>query len=97
MGKYRAKAAELSEEMLNIDASSIQYALDALRGKGLIWKSGRGAYSVEDTQHIAWLTGTDEFALEVQMSRSLAAASFVVASSSTDQKAEVPTRDEGPK
>lgn len=95
--KYRSQAADLSEEKLNIDASSIQYALDALREKGLIWKSGRGAYSVEDTQHIAWLTGTDEFALEIQMSRSLAATSFVSANSSATQKNEVPILNEGPK
>ena len=47
--------SELTGGDANVDISSIQYALDALRDKSLVWKSSRGIYSIEDSQHIAWL------------------------------------------
>lgn len=34
---------------------SIQAGLDALRAKGLVWKSGRGAYALEDSGLRDWL------------------------------------------
>jgi hypothetical protein len=38
-----------------VAASDVQAALEALRQKGLIWKSGRGAYAVEDQGMGDWL------------------------------------------
>lgn len=40
---------------VQVDASSIQSALDSLREKNFLWKSQRGAYWVEDEQLVAWL------------------------------------------
>jgi hypothetical protein len=34
--------------------------LDALREKQLVWKSARGVYAIEDSQHAAWLSGLPE-------------------------------------
>jgi hypothetical protein len=38
----------------------VQYAPEALREKQLVWKSARGVYAIEDTQHAAWLSGLPE-------------------------------------
>ncbi len=53
--RYKAVCAQLSAEEIRIDNSAIQYALDALRDKALVWKSARGVYAIEDGQHAAWL------------------------------------------
>lgn len=49
--KYANVCRNLSNETININTSSIQYALDQLREKGLVWKSARGVYSLEETQN----------------------------------------------
>ncbi len=36
-------------------AQTIQAGLDALREKGLIWRSGRGAYALEDSGMVDWM------------------------------------------
>lgn len=38
-----------------VTTSDMQSALEALRDKGLIWRSGRGAYAVEDQGMAEWL------------------------------------------
>ena len=55
LARYQAVCAQLSTEEIRIDNSAIQYALDALRDKALVWKSARGVYAIEDGQHAAWL------------------------------------------
>lgn len=52
---YAAQCKTLSREPVKIDDSSVQYALEALRTKTLVWKSARGVYAVEDAQHVTWL------------------------------------------
>ncbi len=53
---YEAVARSLSSDIPKFDTQNVQYALDALRGEyQFAWKSGRGAYAIEDTQHIQWL------------------------------------------
>lgn len=42
-----------------VSASAMQSALDGLRDKGLIWRSGRGLYAVEDQGLVAWITARD--------------------------------------
>jgi hypothetical protein len=49
--KYAKVCAELTQETVNINTSSIQYALDQLREKGLVWKSARGVYALEETHN----------------------------------------------
>lgn len=49
--KYAQVCAELTQEAVNINTSSIQYALDQLQEKGLVWKSARGAYALEETHN----------------------------------------------
>lgn len=44
-----------ADQTTQIDNSSIQQALERLRGVKMVWRSGRGAYAIEDTQHINWL------------------------------------------
>ncbi|MET3120690.1 hypothetical protein AAKU67_000268 [Oxalobacteraceae bacterium GrIS 2.11] len=51
-------------KMPDAKESNIQYALEALREKSMIWKSARGVYAIEDTQHRTWLR--EEFTLEPQ-------------------------------
>lgn len=53
---YANVARTLARDDIKIDDSSIQYALDALRTKSLIWKSARGVYAIEDSQHLTWLS-----------------------------------------
>lgn len=47
--------SEQTREAINIDSSSIAYALESLREKKLIWKSGRGVYTIEEMQTTKWL------------------------------------------
>jgi hypothetical protein len=51
----RKFCSEQTKEAVNIDSSSVAYALEALREKKLIWKSGRGVYMIEETQTSRWL------------------------------------------
>jgi len=60
MERYEAICRQRSSEPVRVDSSAIQYALDALREKQLVWKSARGVYAIEDTQHAAWLSGMPE-------------------------------------
>lgn len=52
---YAAECKLLTNDAVKIDDSAIQYALEALRSKSLIWKSSRGVYAIEDLQHLLWL------------------------------------------
>lgn len=47
--------AATGEDLGNVAATVAQNALDRLRGAKFVWKSGRGAYYIEDSQHIDWL------------------------------------------
>lgn len=49
--QIKVVANRLSSETIKTDESSIQYALEALRNKNLIWKSTRGVYMIEDSQY----------------------------------------------
>jgi hypothetical protein len=62
MERYASLCAQRSSEPVRVESSSVQYALDALREKQLVWKSARGVYAIEDTQHAAWLSGLPETA-----------------------------------
>lgn len=55
---YENQCIALSREPVRIDDSAVQYALEALRTKTLVWKSARGVYAVEDFQHVTWLVGS---------------------------------------
>jgi hypothetical protein len=52
---YQKECARLTASTVNINESTIQYALDALRTKTLIWSSSRGVYQIEEAQHKEWL------------------------------------------
>lgn len=54
---YKEVCSTLTQAEIKIDDSAIQYALEALRTKALVWKSARGVYAIEDSQHVAWLKG----------------------------------------
>lgn len=60
MARYAGICGERSSEPVRVESSSVQYALDALREKQLVWKSARGVYAIEDTQHAAWLSSLPE-------------------------------------
>ena len=47
---------------MRVDNSSVQQALERLRGLQMVWRSGRGAYAIEDSQHIGWLNDGLAFA-----------------------------------
>lgn len=51
----RKFCAEQTKESVNVDSSSVAYALESLREKALIWKSGRGVYTIEEPQTSNWL------------------------------------------
>ncbi|MFZ6876530.1 AAA family ATPase [Undibacterium sp. Di27W] len=53
--KYKALCKKFSTSEVVVDDSSIQYALEALRKKTLVWNSARGVYAIEDSQHVVWL------------------------------------------
>ncbi len=38
-----------------ITQSSVQQALERLRGEKFVWRAGRGAYLIEDSQHAVWM------------------------------------------
>jgi len=58
--RYRQYCSGFAVNDVRIDNSSVQYALDALRDKGLAWKSSRGVYAVEEDQHSEWLAGRED-------------------------------------
>ncbi|MBK9441366.1 MAG: ATP-binding protein [Comamonadaceae bacterium] len=60
MARYAAICSQRTCESVNVESTSVQYALDALRDKQLVWKSARGVYAIEDSQHAAWLSGLPE-------------------------------------
>ncbi|MES2830387.1 MAG: ATP-binding protein [Pseudomonadota bacterium] len=62
--RCREFCATRTDEKVKIDNSSVGYSLELLRKQSLIWKSGRGVYAIEDTQHIAWLAGIPEAGLD---------------------------------
>ncbi len=66
MDRYVQICAQRSAEPVKVESPQVQYALDALREKQLVWRSGRGVYAIEDTQHAAWLSGMPEDATPVQ-------------------------------
>ncbi|OIP14353.1 MAG: hypothetical protein AUK51_17095 [Comamonadaceae bacterium CG2_30_59_20] len=47
-----AQTGEMPEA---IPQSSVQQALERLRGEKFVWRAGRGAYLIEDTQHAVWM------------------------------------------
>jgi hypothetical protein len=53
---YTEEFKKISTSKTAINDSSIQFALEALRAKTLVWKSARGVYAIEDSQHAAWLS-----------------------------------------
>lgn len=58
--RYVSICAQRASEPVKVENSSVQYALEALREKQLVWKSARGVYAIEDTQHASWLSGLPE-------------------------------------
>ena len=48
---YEAAIRKLTPEPVNIDDSAVEYALEALRNKALVWKSAHGVYAIEESQH----------------------------------------------
>lgn len=55
MRMYEAICKVIAVEEPKVETSGVQYALEALRSKLLIWSSARGVYAIEDSQHTAWL------------------------------------------
>ncbi len=49
--QYKTFCLSYSGESLDINASSVQYALDQLREKGFIWRSARGVYAFEEASN----------------------------------------------
>lgn len=39
----------------DVNQSGVQQALERLRTEKFVWRAGRGAYLIEDTQHAAWI------------------------------------------
>jgi hypothetical protein len=58
--RYEDECLRLSRDTINVDDSAIQYALEALRTKSLVWKSSRGVYAIEESQHATWLSENPE-------------------------------------
>jgi hypothetical protein len=52
---YVQACKKFADDEIKIDGSSIQYALEALRTKSLVWNSSRGVYAIEDSQHVTWV------------------------------------------
>ena len=50
----------LAKRKTQPSASTVQRALDSLRDKGLVWRSGRGVYALEDSGMGDWLLYADE-------------------------------------
>lgn len=78
MNRYEEICLEQSKDPIRVDASSVQYALDALREKQLIWRSGRGVYSIEETQHASWLSGVPEDASTNGIAKGLMAKNAIM-------------------
>ena len=53
---YRAlMLASTGELPTDVNQSAVQLALERLRGANFIWRAGRGAYLIEDHQHVTWI------------------------------------------
>lgn len=48
-------AEEYGQPEANPTKQTVQAAIEALRDKGLLWRSGRGVYAFEDTSMLDWL------------------------------------------
>ena len=59
---YQGLIAALgADDAVRVDNSSVQQALERLRDLQMVWRSGRGAYAIEDSQHIGWLSEEGAF------------------------------------
>ncbi len=47
--------AATGEPPQDVNQSAVQQALERLRAEKFVWRAGRGAYLIEDTQHTAWI------------------------------------------
>ena len=47
--------AETGEIPAEVNQSAVQQALERLRAEKFVWRAGRGAYLIEDTQHAVWI------------------------------------------
>lgn len=57
---YRvAMLAATGEDPGDVSSTTAQNALDRLRGAKFVWRSGRGAYYIEDSQHLDWLNASN--------------------------------------
>ena len=45
----------LGDGLDDVNPSSVQQALKRLRAEKFVWRAGRGAYLIEDTQHAIWI------------------------------------------
>jgi hypothetical protein len=55
VGMYVQACKKFTDDEIKIEGSSIQYALESLRAKSLVWNSSRGVYAIEDSQHVIWI------------------------------------------
>jgi len=75
-----------------VTQSAIQLSLERLRNEKFVWKAGRGAYLIEDTQHTAWILEAveqerDELDRAKREVQALAAAAIVPKSDGTGSDA----------
>ncbi len=47
--------ASIGEIPVDITQSAVQQALERLRAEKFVWRAGRGAYLIEDSQHTTWI------------------------------------------
>jgi hypothetical protein len=53
---YKAFVLAATGDVLDdVSQSSVQQALERLRAEKFVWRAGRGAYLIEDTQHFTWI------------------------------------------
>jgi len=53
---YKAFVFAATGELPNdVTQSAVQQALERLRAEKFVWRAGRGAYLIEDTQHSTWI------------------------------------------
>lgn len=53
---YKAFVLAATGDLLSdVNQSAIQQALERLRAEKFVWRAGRGAYLIEDTQHSTWI------------------------------------------
>ena len=53
---YKAFVLAATGDVLSeVSQSSVQQALERLRAEKFVWRAGRGAYLIEDTQHSTWI------------------------------------------